>query len=111
YHQVESIRSLTQLGIFDLLTVNLFDFNYFKDHDGLHLLESQVKKESTYPFLNELFGESDGELALQPFVFSPVIMCYNKDHLREQNLFEPDGSWTWDDLYELLRKLKKENRS
>jgi len=109
YHQVESVKSLTQLGIFDVLTVNTFDFNYFKDQDGLDLLEQQVIQPDRYPFLNDLFSV-DGRLMLQPIIFSPVIMCYNKKHLREQRLFEPDGTWTWEDLRHLLRQLKETDR-
>ncbi|MEF2245162.1 extracellular solute-binding protein [Paenibacillus sp. IITD108] len=110
YHQVESIKSLTELGIFDVLTVNVFDFNYFKDNDGLALLEEQTVLPNTYPFLNDLFSAAGKGLMLQPFVYSPVILCYNKDHLREQQLLEPDGSWSWDDLHQLLRQLKGINR-
>ena len=110
YHQAESVRSLTQLGIFDVLTVNIFDFHYFKDHDGLALLEPQPMLPKTYPFLNHLFCADGSRLMLQPFVFSPVILCYNKDHLREQQLLEPDSTWTWEDLHQLLRQLKGVNR-
>jgi multiple sugar transport system substrate-binding protein len=40
-----------------------------------------------------------------PFIFSPVVLCYNKDHFREADLPEPDSSWTWSDLEEVSLKL------
>ncbi|MGO4498343.1 hypothetical protein AB4114_20915 [Paenibacillus sp. 2RAB27] len=39
-----------------------------------------------------------GNLYVQPFTFSPIILCYNKAHFREANLPEPDSSWNWDDV-------------
>src|SRR5690606_19663970 len=71
----------------------------------------QERREDTYPFLNSLFedGRSDG-LYAQPFAFSPVILCYNKEHFTEKGVFEPDSSWTWHDFWEQVGKLPSENR-
>ncbi|MBO9607574.1 MAG: extracellular solute-binding protein [Paenibacillaceae bacterium] len=85
--------------IFDVLTVNLYDYEFMKG-----LLEPFEPFEEAYDFLNEPFIAGDKQHVL-PFVFTPVILCYNKDHFRERNVPEPHSGWTWDDLCEAGRKL------
>ncbi|GAB2692000.1 extracellular solute-binding protein [Paenibacillus thermoaerophilus] len=106
----KTLTDLLQLGIADVLAVNVMDFMLLREQDTLPLLEKQEAKESTYPFLNELFADREGRLYVQPFIFSPLIACYNKAHLHSRRLFEPDGGWSWDDLWELTRKLKSPDR-
>ena len=48
-------------------------------------------------------------LLAQPFMFSPAILCYNRDHFTEKGLLEPDSSWNWDELFETADKLDIEN--
>ena len=57
-----------------------------------------------YPFLTNQFIR-DGRLYAQPIIFSPVVLCYNKQHFRESGIPEPDGSWTWNDLMQNAAKL------
>lgn len=110
YTSADSIKNLVALGIVDVLTLNLFNLFQMDESESLHLFQKQLPKEAIYPFLTEQFTLGAGQLVAQPFVFSPVILCYNKEHLRERRLFEPDSSWSWDDLYKMLRKLKAPNR-
>jgi multiple sugar transport system substrate-binding protein len=42
-------------------------------------------------------------------MFSPAILCYNRDHFTEKALLEPDSSWSWDELFETAEKLAIEN--
>lgn len=60
-------------------------------------LEKLEEKPGVYPQATQLFATPDG-LFLQPLIFSPIVLCYNRAHFRECGLLEPDGSWTWDDL-------------
>src|SRR5690606_18074301 len=41
---------------------------------------------------------TDDTLYAQPFLFSPIILCYNKNHFDEAGVSEPDSSWTWNDV-------------
>lgn len=63
-------------------------------------------KEGLYPFLTEPFTRA-GVLYAQPFVFTPVILCYNKEHFRECQVPEPDSSWTWQDVKQAGIRLAK----
>ncbi|MDF2724489.1 MAG: hypothetical protein K0Q59_4164 [Paenibacillus sp.] len=60
------------------------------------LKELDVKPE-LFPSASELFRQ-DGRQLMQPIIFSPVVLCYNRAHFQECGLLEPDGSWTWNDL-------------
>ncbi|MCU6710370.1 extracellular solute-binding protein [Paenibacillus sp. J5C_2022] len=110
YGNAESIMKLLQLGVVDIVTLNTPDFIYFCENGSLQLLERQERRGENYPFLNEFFGTDNGEVYAQPFVYSPIVICYNKNHLRQKGLFEPDSGWTWNDLRQLLRELKEPNR-
>ncbi|RKN86076.1 extracellular solute-binding protein [Paenibacillus ginsengarvi] len=103
--EIETKRMLED-GI-DVMTVNVTDFEVMGDADQVsEVLEPQEWKEGIYPFLTKPFVKHD-RLYAQPFVFTPVILCYNKDHFRELSLPEPDSSWTWDDLRRTGAKLSK----
>ncbi|KKO54917.1 extracellular solute-binding protein [Paenibacillus sp. DMB20] len=110
YESANSICNLMKLGIVDVLSVNMQDMLYFQDSGNTGLFLAQEKRESMYSFLNPPFQNEEGNLSVLPFVHSPVIMAYNKEHLRERRLFEPDSSWSWNDLHEMLRSLKRPNR-
>lgn len=110
YFQAESVNQLLQSGIVDVITLNHTDYLHFRENDNLHALELYPKPQETYPFLNELFATGDDQVAVRPFIFSPVILCYNKEHFRQCRLFEPDSSWDWNDLREALVKVSSANR-
>lgn len=97
----------TQFLNADLMDVFIVNYNGFMQilaDDCVDLLETQQPSPDVYPYLHKGFMH-EGELKVQPFVFSPVILCYNKTHFIEQNLLEPDSSWSWDDLMRAADKL------
>ncbi|SDD12298.1 multiple sugar transport system substrate-binding protein [Paenibacillus sp. UNCCL117] len=110
YYSPDKIRQLLQLGVIDAVTLNHPDYLHFRDRGLLELLEPLTAHPETYDFLNGLFPDGKGRLAVKPFIFSPVILCYNQNHFRENRVFEPDSSWTWQDLREALRRLAGPNR-
>ncbi|MNI29682.1 DNA-binding transcriptional regulator FrlR [compost metagenome] len=110
YVSSDSIANLIKLGIVDVLTVNLQDMYQFKERKSLDLFAGQDRRDNIYPFLTPYFEKEPGVLAAQPFVYSPVILCYNKEHLKEKRLGEPNSSWSWDELATLLRELKAPHR-
>ncbi|HZG77499.1 MAG TPA: extracellular solute-binding protein [Paenibacillus sp.] len=112
YTNPESIRQLLAYGVLDVVLLNNLDYLYFKENGLLSLFEPYAPEDAAFPFLNRLFAEpgNRGRVYLRPFVFSPVMLCYNRDHFREAGAFEPDGGWTWDDLRQASRKLAGADR-
>ncbi|RAV21311.1 extracellular solute-binding protein [Paenibacillus contaminans] len=88
----------------DLLMLNDNHFVKMVENGQHSLLLPVSANPDVYPFLTNQFIH-DGQLYVQPLLFSPVVLCYNKRHFRELNLPEPDGSWTWDDLVRSAVKL------
>jgi len=91
-------------NMLDVLMINYNHFRYFHTNDALHLFTEQTTDSRHYPFLHRAFTVGD-KLYAKPFVFSPVILCYNKEHFKEANLQEPDSSWTWKEFSEAVDLL------
>jgi len=89
----------------DVLMINYNHFRYFVEKDALHHFAEQTVDKGLYSFLNRGFT-IDGQLYAKPFVFSPVILCYNKKHFKEAELREPDSSWTWKEFSEAAARLE-----
>lgn len=81
----------------DVFTLNSMQFQLMCERGGTGILEETRANPDTHPFLNELFSHG-GRPFLQPLIFAPVVLCYNKRHFRERGLPEPTGGWSWDDL-------------
>lgn len=91
--------------VFDIMTVNSYNFNFMRSvSPEKSVLEPLESDEGYYPFLNTPFQSGSHQYVL-PFVFTPVILVYNKEHFREAGISEPDSGWTWDDLSEAATKL------
>lgn len=91
-------------GILDAVMLNYNDFQDFAETAQLDLLEPLRRNPEVYPFLSDAFTV-EGTQRVQPFIFSPLVLCYNRQHLLERQLPEPDSSWTWDVLVEQAGKL------
>ena len=89
---------------FDVLTINHNGFLKYKEHNGKDVFESFDFDAETYPFLKEPLS-MNGQLKAKPFIFSPLVLCYNKDHFQEKELLEPDSGWQWGELFEIADKL------
>ncbi|GIP39718.1 hypothetical protein J31TS4_29980 [Paenibacillus sp. J31TS4] len=89
----------------DVMTLNLPGFDAVCQHDELlrELAPAEPSGEE-YPFLTRAFIHR-GTIYAAPFVFSPVVLCYNKEHFREADLAEPDSGWTWDELKRAAERL------
>lgn len=81
----------------DVIMLNYNNFRLFQTEGAQHLLSAQQEDAGIYPFLNKAF-KVDGQLLAKPFIFSPVVLCYNKEHFRDAGLQEPDSSWKWEDF-------------
>lgn len=102
------VRNFLDNQLIDVFTVNNYLFQELVEEQALDLLEPQEPFEDMYPFLRRGF-ESDGGMYAQPFVFSPVVLCYNREHFARHQVPEPDSSWTWDDLIHYSSKLAIKN--
>jgi len=81
----------------DVVLLNHFDFCDMLESGNLSLLEPLQPQEGISDKLNLAFV-ADGQQFAMPFTYSPVVLCYNKEHFREAGVSEPVKGWTWDDL-------------
>lgn len=104
-----TMRESMEREAIDLVTVNLPNYELFQDR-GPHpdAFEPLAPIDGVYPFLAKPFT-ADGILYAQPFVFSPIVLCYNKNHFREAGLSEPDSGWTWADVGRASQVLSRDS--
>ncbi|MEF3312703.1 extracellular solute-binding protein [Paenibacillus sp. GYB004] len=105
YHTKPTMKDYMESDHIDVMAINNYNVELFVNPDGPpDMLEPLIAKEGIYPVLTEPFT-FDGTLYVQPFMFSPVILCYNKDHFTESRVPEPDSSWTWDTVKKAAHQL------
>mgnify|MGYP002479922185 CR=1 FL=1 len=97
--------------IVDVIAINHFNFNQFRhQYDDLtEIFEPLDDEPGLYRYLLPQFREND-KLLVQPIVFSPVILCYNKNHFVERNVPEPPMEWKWTDFMDILKKLENHEK-
>lgn len=100
----EQFKPYLDNGMLDVITMNYDSFRQFAEKGSLDDLECQERQEELYPFLSDAFTE-EGRLRVQPFVFSPLILCYNRSHFAERGLQEPNSGWSWQRLFECAEAL------
>lgn len=104
-HIHPTMRDYMESEDIDVMSINNQNFELFANPDGPpDLLEPLQQEEGIYPILTEPFMR-EGILYVQPFLFSPVILCYNKQHFAANNVPEPDSSWTWDTIKKVAKQL------
>lgn len=81
----------------DVVLLTSYQFQQATEEGKAGLLDETTGNPAIYPQVTELFRYG-GEQYMQPLIFSPIMLCYNKSHFRESGLLEPDGSWRWNDL-------------
>jgi len=100
-----NMRGALEQNAFDLITINHQHIESFlESEENLQLLEPLDRKALTYPFLLSPFSK-DNVLYAQPLIFSPIFLCYNREHFRAAALPEPDSSWRWPDLCQAAMHL------
>ncbi|MEF3311351.1 extracellular solute-binding protein [Paenibacillus sp. GYB004] len=88
----------------DLIMLDNYQFQRIAEEGRALYFKALPSKEGIYPALSKLFVFEEA-CRMQPIIFSPIVLCYNKAHFRECGLEEPDGSWTWDDLMGCAERL------
>ncbi len=96
-------------GMLDVVTINDINFNQLIDEvpDAINLFDPINIKPDTYSFLVPPFTANKQTYA-QPLVFSPVILCYNKEHFDddEQSIFS--GPLKWNEFSTILKRSKSQ---
>lgn len=96
-------------GLADAFTISAWDALKLKDRDPLlGLMGPPPFGETIHPVLGQPFRDGTGRTAAAPFVFSPVMLCYNRDHFQSCGIEEPNDGWTW---YTLLKNARLLARS
>ena len=96
--------------IVDVLAINQINFQQYveQNHDLGEIFEPVFAADCIYPYLPSLFQQSN-QLYAQPFIFSPVILCYNKKQLQEQQMPEPSHDWTWAQFMVFIHELERKD--
>jgi multiple sugar transport system substrate-binding protein len=104
--QSPTMKEIMERESIDLVTINTLNYELFLKDDDPHpdTLEPLERNDGVYTFLTKPFT-ADDTLYVQPFIFSPIVLCYNKSHFDEAGLSEPDSSWTWSDAMRAAEAL------
>ncbi|GIP38961.1 hypothetical protein J31TS4_22410 [Paenibacillus sp. J31TS4] len=106
YH--ETVTEYMEAGLLDVVTMNYNNYERFRSQGSLAMLEPLEPDERIFPFLSEAFRQ-EGAAYARPFVFSPLILCYNLDHLAEKKVRWPREPMEWHTLIRLASRLTVEN--
>lgn len=90
----------------DVVTLNQWDYTDFLNNK-IDVFEPMSKDKNVYSFLQNPFVDDmqSENIYVKPFVFSPIVLCYNKDHFDNKQIPYPDSSWKWDDALEAAKQL------
>jgi len=98
-------------GVADVAALTNWDAMKWRERDpAFARLERAPHTEAAHPRLHRPFLAADGGAAAAPFVFSPVVLAYNRAHLSSCGLEEPRDGWTWYTLLKTARALERERR-
>ncbi|WP_136608525.1 extracellular solute-binding protein [Paenibacillus dokdonensis] len=103
---VRSAEEMMQNGLLDVVAFNSSQFQEWNELGLTPLLEELGSDKAIYPITESAFRIEDKVYA-RPVSFSPVVLCYNKQHFRDADIPEPDSYWSWDDLIDATSQLAK----
>lgn len=107
----QNVKEAMERDGLDLITLNTQNYETVTETGAVSdILEPLERENGTYTFLSGPFTK-DSHLYVQPFIFSPIVLCYNRDHFKEAALPEPDSSWSWNDVQKAALALtQKQDR-
>lgn len=97
----------------DVFMVLPEDFSTFasvgvlKNLDTMLKADSSLKEEAFYQGCYDA-GTYNGYQYALPYESVPKLMLVNKTLLRKNNIVLPDNSWTWEDFYDICKKITKD---
>ncbi len=89
------------------------DFNQFaeigimKDLESLMNTDPAFHREDFYATTLQA-GQYGGRQYALPYETVPTLMFVNRSLLNKEGMQVPDNDWTWDDLYEISRRVTKD---
>ena len=97
----------------DVFMVLSEDFNTFSSVGVLKNLDSLIAKdpsfhEEDYYQGSYREGECEGSQYALPYESVPTLMFVNKTLLEKENIAMPKEDWTWEDFYEICKKVTKD---
>ena len=97
----------------DIFMVLGTDFNQFASMGVMKNLENLMKNDETFDtekyFTSALeSGQYESVQYALPYETVPTLMFVNKTLLTREGIEMPKESWTWDDLYEICKKVTKD---
>ncbi len=95
-------------NLLDIVTINDYNFQTLLEHDATDMLEPVENIPSQYSFLTKPFTVNGSQL-VQPLIFAPLVLCYNREHFAQSGIPEPDSGWSWSELLEVAEKLAISN--
>lgn len=92
----------------DVFMVSDWHFRQFADEDKMHYFAGYVPnhlhmQDTSYPQAFELFTW-EGETRVAPFIFSPVVICYNKTIFEENGISDDTPLDEWNDLIQVAKR-------
>jgi multiple sugar transport system substrate-binding protein len=104
-----TVKDLAAEGGLDAFMVSDYHFGDFRPGADLvdlrpFLPPGWKTERDSYPTVFEAFQSEKGLYAM-PVVFSPVMLCYNKELFDRAGVDYPDASWTWETMVENAKKL------
>ncbi|PYI52868.1 extracellular solute-binding protein [Paenibacillus flagellatus] len=92
----------------DVIALTAWDALKMRERDpALPLLANAPPTDYANALLAEPFRTPQGRMAAAPYVHSPVVLCYNREHFAASSLKEPEEGWTWYTLLKSARTLAK----
>ncbi|MCK6259092.1 extracellular solute-binding protein [Fictibacillus sp. KIGAM418] len=101
-HYGQTVYDFFQNDMVDAVTINYNDFQELGPYHE-EMFEPLPVSDDIYPFLNKGFSTQDQYV--KPFLFSPIILCYNVTHFEEHGIALPDSGWQWEDALAAAEKL------
>ncbi|MBD1380551.1 extracellular solute-binding protein [Metabacillus arenae] len=106
-HYHKTVKDFFQNDIVDAVTINYNDYCSLSQ-SGRELFEPLETDNQNYSFLEKAFLKE--ELYVKPFIFSPIVLCYNEDHFKKAGLAFPDSGWQWEEVLKTASLLSKEKK-
>lgn len=97
----------------DVFMVLGSDFEQFASMGILKNLDELIAEDPDFDsnrFFSTAFeaGQHDGSQYALPYETVPTLMFVNQTLLNKEGIVVPDEDWTWDDLYEICRKVTRD---
>lgn len=110
-HYKKTVYDFFQNDLIDVVSINYNDYIDFQRNKET-MFEVLEKDSKIYSFLEEPFEVEDkrDSVFVKPFIFSPIVLCYNREHFKKKQIPFPDSGWKWKYALETANQLFSNNR-